>query len=97
MLFKNLSSNKVFIILFIRFWLDFISLLKFVADGKFKHAAAINKAHTAFFRDFSKNKKKRSHKNENTNNTGVFDGSIVWEYFIKKKKYFSDIKMQNPN
>lgn len=95
MLFKNLSSNKVFSILFIRFWLDFISLLKFVADGKFKHAAAINKAHTAFFNDFKKNKKKRSNKNFNSNNQGLFNGSIVWEYFIKKKKYFSEIGMKS--
>lgn len=90
MLLKNLDSDKVFGIIFIRFWLDFISLLKFLLEGKFKHAAAINKAHTAFFKDFSKNKKKRinvtgvAHK-------GIFKGSIVWEYFAKKKKHFSEI------
>ena len=91
MLLKNLSDSQVFYILFVRFWLDFISLLKFMAEGKFKQARAVNKAHVAFFKDFFKNKKKRSATNPTFNDQGLFNGSIVWEYFINKKKHFSEL------
>lgn len=90
MLLKNLAPNRVFSVLFVRFWLDFISMLKFILEGKFKHAKAINKAHVAFFKDFSKNKKKRL-SNLHFNDKGTFKGSIVFEYFVKKRRYFSEI------
>lgn len=91
MLLKNLNGSQIFFILFVRFWLDFISLLKFMLDGKFKQARAINKAHVSFFKDFSKNQKKRLGSNPNFNEAGLFKGSIVWEYFVKKRKYFFEI------
>ncbi|MEJ6978923.1 glycosyltransferase family 2 protein [Pedobacter sp. P351] len=94
MLLKNLAPGSVFSILFIRFWLDFISLLKLIFEGKFQHAKAINKAHVAFFKDFSKNKKKRLSNGLHFNSTGIFTGSIVWEYFIKKRKLFSQLGMK---
>ena len=91
MLLKNTSSNKVFGVLFIRFWLDFIGLLKFVAEGKFKHAAAINKAHIQFFKNLGRDKKKRVNAGSAINPAGLFNGSVVWEYFGKKRKHFKEI------
>lgn len=91
MLLKNLSGFKAFKVIFIRFWLDLITLLKFLAEGRFKHALAINKAHTSFFGDFSRNKRKRVKGAAAANRTGLFKGSIVWHYFVKKRKYFTDL------
>lgn len=91
MLLKNLPLGKVFVIVFLRFWLDFITLLKFLSEGKFKHAAAISKAHRTFFSHLSKNRRKRVKTNAVFNDKGVFKGSIVWEYFIRKKKTFREI------
>jgi len=95
MLLKNLQAGKVFIIIFLRFWLDFISLLKFLSEGKFKHAGAISKAHRAFFRNLSKNRGKRLKTNAAFNDRGVFRGSIVWGYFVMKKKTFSALLQKN--
>jgi len=91
MLLKNLPANKRFPVLFARFWLDFISLLKFIADGKFKQARAINKAHVAFFKDFSKNRKKSHKSYPNFNHSGLIKKSIVWQYFIKGVKTYGSL------
>jgi hypothetical protein len=90
MLLKNLNGNRVVFILFIRFWLDLISMIKFLSAGKSKHAVAINKAHVAFFKGLSRMKNKRITA-MNTNDEGLFRGSIVWEYFVKGRKYFGEI------
>jgi GT2 family glycosyltransferase len=90
MLLKNLNGARAVWVLFVRFWLDFISLLKFMLEGKFNHALAINKAHTAFFWDFGKTKKKRV-STQKFNATGLVEKSVVWNYFVRKKKHFSEI------
>jgi len=98
MLFKNLPPQKRFPVLFIRFWLDFISLLKFLSEGKFKQVRAINKAHMAFFSSLTANKKKTKGNNyTNFNNKGLYKGSIVWDYFAKKKRTFSELNRQKLN
>ena len=91
MLQKNLPLGQAVLTLFIRFWLDFISLLKFLADGKVKHARAINKAHVAFFASFGTNRKKRPASFKMFNPAGLVRKSIVWQFFGKGKKRFSDI------
>jgi GT2 family glycosyltransferase len=90
---KNLPAGKATIIIFVRFWLDFITLIKFLIDGKFKNALAINHAHFYFIINIIKNiPKSRNIKKTKFNAKGLFNGSIVWEYFINKKKHFSSLK-----
>lgn len=89
---KNLPRAKSMEIIFIRFWLDFISLLKYLLDGKPKNALAISKAHIYFFRNFSKNSKKSKAINKNYfNPAGLYSGSVVWKYFVKGIKKFRDL------
>ncbi|MCO4294479.1 glycosyltransferase family 2 protein [Solitalea sp. MAHUQ-68] len=89
---KNLPSNKVFGVLFIRFWLDLLAWFKFISDGKFKNAFSINKAHTQFLLHLSTWTKKRiPPKKQKPNTTGQWGSSIVWAYFAKKKKIFSEL------
>ncbi|MDF3077609.1 MAG: putative glycosyltransferase [Sphingobacteriaceae bacterium] len=91
MLAKNLPAGKAFRVIFIRFWLDFISLLRFGLQGKSSSAAAISKAHTHFFRDLRRNRRKAGEGNPNFNNAGVYNSSIVWAYFAKGKKTFLEL------
>ena len=91
MLLKNLPAGKAFFVLFIRFWLDFVSLLKLLLEGKFKHVRAINKAHTAFFLRFSENRKKRTGDYSRFNSTGLVKKSVVFSYFILGRKTFSKV------
>lgn len=88
---KNLPSNKVFGVLFIRFWLDLMAWFKFLAGGKFKNAFSINKAHTQFLLHINKWISKRVTPKNKPNTSGFWQNSIVWAYFVKRKKCFSKI------
>lgn len=90
---KNLPLGRSTFIIFIRFWLDFITLIKFLTEGKTKNALAISHAHFYFIKNIFKNiPKARKIDKSMFNPRGLFQGSIVWEYFLNKKKYFSSLK-----
>lgn len=90
---KNLPFAKAFLVIFIRFWLDFISLLKFIIDKKPKNAKAISQAHVFFLKNLFKNVKKSKLIDKSSfNSSGLFFGSIVWEYFVRKKKSYSSLQ-----
>lgn len=85
MLLKNLPSNLLFPILFIRMILDGIAAIRFLTQGKFKHFLAVLKAHFSFYSLIFKFYKKRA--NFQKNNYFKVN-SIVYNYFIKKKLLF---------
>lgn len=88
MLTKNLPKGKLFPIIFTRLCLDGIAGIQFISQGKFKHCFAILKAHFEYYHLLSRNLKKRN----TTQRTDYFyTKSIVWSYFIQKKKVFKDL------
>jgi GT2 family glycosyltransferase len=91
MLKKNLPAGRSLYIIFIRFWLDFFTLLTFLLKGKFANAFAINKAHFHFLLHIRRNSKKSEKDISKFNKTGLLRGSIVWQYFINRKNSFSKI------
>lgn len=89
MLTKNLPKGKLFPIIFTRLCLDGIAGIQFIFQGKFKHCFAILKAHFEFYHLLSRNLKKRN----SYQKTDYFHTkSIVWSYFIQKKKTFDNLK-----
>jgi len=83
---KNAPDNYLFLI-FQRLCLDGIAGIKFLFDGKPIHTLAIIKAHFSFYTNFLKIVKKRNytlHKRKDY----YTKKSIVWDYFVKKKKTF---------
>ena len=88
MLVKNLPKNQLFPVISIRLALDGIAGIQFLLQGKFRHLLAILKAHFAFYRLFSNNYKKRD---QFQSNKYYKTKSIVYLYFIKKIKVFSNI------
>ena len=87
LLLKNLPNYKWIGIIFLRLCLDGIAGLKFFIEGKWKHTLAIIKAHFSFyyhFLSFYKKRKQLSIRSINLKN------SIVYQYFIKKKRFFKD-------
>ncbi|MNE01421.1 N-acetylglucosaminyl-diphospho-decaprenol L-rhamnosyltransferase [compost metagenome] len=88
---KNLPTSKVFGVLFVRFWLDLLAWFKFLTSGKFKNAFSINKAHTHFLLHLTKWTNKRVVQKNKPNTSGFWQNSIVWAYFVKRKKCFSKI------
>ena len=90
---KNLPAGKSTVIIFLRFWLDFLSLLKYLIDGKPKNALAISKAHIYFIRNLARNTvKSRKIPKHTLNKKGLYIGSIVWDYFVRNKKTFTSLK-----
>lgn len=89
---KNLPLSDAYFRIFIRFFIDFVALVHFLAQGKVDFAMAVSKAHFHFFQMIFTNGKKRTkqqiayHKH-----TGHYASSIVYAYFIKKIRFFSGL------
>lgn len=83
-LVKN-SHHPLFLIVFTRLLLDGIAGLSFLFSGKYQHTLAIIKAHGKFYKTWPKllklrkNQQRKAYKGEK---------SIVWSYFIKRKRFF---------
>lgn len=91
MLQKHLPTNKLFVILFIRMYLDGLAAIHYLSQGQGKHFVAVFNAHRAFY--FSgKNKgkgKALSHLPFFYSDTNlVLKRSIIVEYYLKGKKVY---------
>lgn len=91
MLQKNLPFWQALFVISVRFWLDFLALLHFLVQGKRKDAKAVSKAHINFLRNFRKTVAKRKQIKKAKSTSNVYNGSIIWFYFIKGKKKFSQL------
>lgn len=92
MLSKNFPFWKAFFTIWFRFALDDISALKGLLSGDVGYFRAIIRAHFAFIRWWLFMRKKNRHSFKmHTNLSGYHKGSVVWQHFVKKKKYFSEI------
>ena len=90
---KNLPTSRAIVIIFFRFWLDLLSLLKYLMDAKPKNAWAISKAHVYFIRNLFRNSAKSRLIPKNiVNKNGLYSSSIVWDYFVSNKKTFTSLK-----
>ncbi len=91
---KNHSTEYLFLKLFLRGCLDGLAGLKFLFSGESNHFVAVLKAHFDFYKLLPKtlakrNALKKSVKEYNT--IAVYRGSIVWDYFVKRKRKISDL------
>ncbi|WP_157279042.1 glycosyltransferase family 2 protein [Olivibacter sitiensis] len=91
MLQKNLPFLSACCFLFIRLWLDLAALIHFLLEGNRKEALAISKAHFSFFRFFWKTARKRKHLSKGRGGKGIYCGSVMWDFFVRGKKKFSDL------
>ncbi len=103
LLVKNERSGKLWWLLPWRLLLDGVSALPHLANGDFKSIGAILKAHFSFYGDFATllGKRKANKKILSTtapvrNVTGIYEKSIIAEYFIKKRKTVAEIDNFTP-
>jgi GT2 family glycosyltransferase len=89
---KNKASKFIFLDIFIRLVLDGIAGIFFLINGNLKGFFAVIKAHYAFFALFNKMLKNRKQLAQKNNLFGIYSNSIVWDFFIKKKKKFSELE-----
>jgi len=97
MLFKNLPKQQFKRIFLIRMFLDGIAAVKFIAGFNFREFWAVVKAHASFYRHLSTLIRKRKETQKHVlvkNHAEVFPKSIMWKFFIEKKRKFSDLGFQ---
>lgn len=88
-LLKNAGGGNAFSAIFMRMILDGLAALQFLFQGKPKHFIAIAKAHLSFYSFAPKFLGKRK---ENASNLKYYSiKSIVYQYFIKKIKFFKEL------
>ncbi|WP_203258330.1 glycosyltransferase family 2 protein [Hyunsoonleella ulvae] len=87
-LVKNAKGNILFLV-FIRLVLDGIAGLKFLVELKFNHILAIFKAHFSFYAHFYGLLRKR--KTATLKIRYYQKTSIVWSYFVNRKKHYKSL------
>ena len=91
MLTKNLSSSNWWLLILWKMILDGISALNFFIGGRPFVLWQVLKAHAHYWRNLSHWKKERKRLKRNLPDTELFQKSVVWNYFVKKKRSFQDL------
>jgi len=92
---NNLSFWRGMVIIFIRFWMDLLAIVRFLNEGKRKDAWAVSRAHQNFVVQLFKGGGPKRNKRSNLHTLkGMYRGSIVWDFFMKKKHVFSSLDPQ---
>lgn len=91
LLYKNLPEERRKKVFFMRFFLDIIASITFLLQGKVGEFNAVYNAYIAFFKTKKQMKQKRR-PIINHNIKEIFTSSIVFSYYIKKKRKFSKLK-----
>lgn len=92
LLSKNLDGAFWLVTILWRMVLDGVSAFKFLAEGKASLFSTIIKAHFAFWGALGDVLKKRNAvKKLGETKTELYSHSVVWQYFAKGKKKFSDL------
>lgn len=92
MMAKNLPPSERLRKIAYRILLDNVAAFQGLVKGEGTTFKAVLKAHYEFLRSGFKEKKKNDlPKIKLKNLAGVYNGSIVWKFFIEKKKTFSEI------
>ncbi|MCL6261029.1 glycosyltransferase family 2 protein [Aquiflexum sp. TKW24L] len=91
MLYKNVSPNRFLLIYLVRLVLDLLASVIFLARGSFRDGHAVFEAHIEFHKMKSKLEKTLPPKQKNKNEIQHFRKSILWDYYIRGKKTFSEL------
>jgi GT2 family glycosyltransferase len=94
LLFKNLPGYQVCPVIMMRMILDGMSAIVYLCNGSFSFFKAVIRAHLAFYRRIPMLVKKRRQLKAGfrTGNTKeIYRNSIVIDFFIRKKHYFSQL------
>jgi len=97
LLIKNEKTSKLLWLFPLRFLLDGVAGLRLLLTGNARQTLTIVKAHFHFYRDMGKwLRRRREAKRMITtrNEEGIYRRSIVWDYFLLRRKKFSDLGWQ---
>jgi GT2 family glycosyltransferase len=97
MLCKNHAPGSLGLKLILRGVLDGFAGIKFLLAGDVAHFVAVIRAHFSFYSMLGKTLMKRKaiqKKTKHYSSSCVYRGSIVWEYFVKGKRKFSELNLK---
>ncbi len=95
LLLKNEKGAKLVWLFPLRLALDGVAGLRLLLTGRFRHTFTIVKAHFHFYRDMGKWMQRRRENKKlivNRNEEGIYSRSIVWDYFLLRRKKFTDLR-----
>ncbi|TKG96104.1 glycosyltransferase family 2 protein [Puteibacter caeruleilacunae] len=91
MLYKNLPAKKLLPILLVRFILDGVAALKFLATGEFNFFKAVWKSHMQFYQSLSKLQQKRKALEKQrliNEHEEILDKSMILNFYLRGIKTF---------
>lgn len=94
MLFKNLPKHQFKRIFLARMILDGVAAVKFILGFNFREFWAVVKAHYAFYKNLGKLIEKRKQVQKSVivkEHNEVYTKSIMWKFFLEKKRRFSEL------
>lgn len=100
MLFKNLPKHQFKRIFLARMILDGVAAVKFILGFNFREFWAVVKAHYAFYKNLGKLIRKRKQVQKSIlvkEHNEVYSKSIMWKFFLEKKRRFSDLGFSPEN
>jgi len=95
LLYKNLPKGKFYKTLILRMMLDGVVALQFLITGQIKAFGKVFTAHIDFYKSLGKLRKKRKElliKTVVTDHPEIYKGSLIFDFFIAKKRTFSSLK-----
>jgi GT2 family glycosyltransferase len=94
LLYKNLPASRLFVVFLVRLPLDGIASVKFLYDGGFKDFFAVARAHFSFYLSLPKNHRKRK-LIKPKKVSEMYRRNVVIDYFLKKKRTFTDLSQNS--
>jgi hypothetical protein len=94
LLYKNAAPNELLWAMWQRLVLDGVAGLKFLASGEFGNFWAVLRAHFSFYGRFGYWRQRRRAARPHlrvSQRAGVYAGSLVWAYFARGKRRFSEL------
>ncbi|MFA8433659.1 MAG: glycosyltransferase family 2 protein [Marinifilaceae bacterium] len=95
MLYKNLPQNRLISTMFRRMIMDGVAAMKFLLSFEFSNFAAVFKAHMSFYKMLPAYQQKRNQLlpfvKQNFHKE-IYPDSMIIAFFLKKQKYFSQLK-----
>ncbi len=88
---KNAPKGNIFSLILTRLILDGVAGTKFLLEARPKHTFSIIKAHFSFYRNLMKMLNKRN-SNTTFSNKYYIHKSIVFQFYILGRKFFTDLK-----
>ncbi|MBR1784891.1 MAG: glycosyltransferase family 2 protein [Bacteroidales bacterium] len=93
MLYKNLPAGRRGRVLALRMWLDRVAAVKFLMEGHVGEYRAVRKAHREFRNRRGRLDEKRM-KNGTMTVPQIYGGWLLPEYYLLRRRRFSDLKGQ---